>query len=147
VENERPRAAVSPVGGQAPLARRRRVLAQRPEPAELEPDHPDQLPTTVIIFEASRHGKGAMGSLFGALSLAGTATYSGGRPVETAALELAELEELEQQESALGCTAAEPDTEVNEQRADDSVCDDPQALQHTESRVGSRGPVLPVNTL
>ena len=57
VENERPRAAVSPVGGQAPLARRRRVLAQRPEPAELEPDHPDQLSTTVIIFAASRLGK------------------------------------------------------------------------------------------
>ena len=97
MENERPRAVVSPVGGKAPLARHRRVLAQRPEPAELEPDHPDQLPTTVIIFEASRHGKGAMGSLFGALSLAGTATYSGGRPVETAALELAELEDLEHQ--------------------------------------------------
>ena len=32
---------------------------------------------------------------FGALSLVGTATYSGGRPVGTAALELAEREELE----------------------------------------------------
>jgi hypothetical protein len=38
---------------------------------------------------------------FGALSLARTARYSGGWPVETVALELAELEELEQQESAL----------------------------------------------
>ena len=81
---------------------------------------------------------------FGALSLAGTVTYSGGRPVEMAALELAELD---QHESALECTIAEPDTEVNAQRADYSVCDDPQALQQIESRVGSRGPVLPVNTL
>ena len=89
--------------------------------------------------------QGRMG--FGALSLAGTATYSGGRPVEMAALELAELEELEQQEAALGWTAAEPDAEVNEQRADDNVSDDPQALKNTKSRVGSRGPVLPVNTL
>jgi hypothetical protein len=64
-----------------------------------------------------------------------------------AALKLAELEELEHQESALGWTAAEPDTEVNEQRADDSVSDDPQALQNTKNRVGSRGPILPVNTL
>jgi hypothetical protein len=67
--------------------------------------------------------------------------------VEMAALELAELEELEQQEAALGWTAAQPDTEVNEHRADDSLSDDPQALQNTKSRVGSRGPVLPVNTL
>ena len=50
------------MGGEAPLARRRRVLVQRPEPAELEPDHPDQLPTTVIIFKASRHGKEAVES-------------------------------------------------------------------------------------
>ena len=78
---------------------------------------------------------------FGALSLAGTATYSGGRPVGTVALELVELEELEHQEAALGGTAVEPDTEVNERRADDSVSDDPQALQNTKSRVGSRGPV------
>ena len=84
---------------------------------------------------------------FGALSLAGTATYSGGRPVEMAALELAELEELEQQEAVLGWTAAEPDTEVNERRADDSLSDDPHASHNTKSRVGSRGPVLPVNTL
>ena len=78
---------------------------------------------------------------FGALSLAGTATYSGGRPVGTAALELAELEELEHQEAALGGTAAEPDTEVNERRADDSVSGDPPTTQNTKSRVGSRGPV------
>jgi hypothetical protein len=63
------------------------------------------------------------------------------------ALELAELEELEQQEAVLGWTAPEPDTEVNEQRADDSLSDDPHASQTTKSRVGSRGPVLPVNTL
>ena len=53
----------------------------------------------------------------------------------TAALELAELEELEQQEAALGGTAAEPDTEVNEQRADDSVSGDPPTTQNTKSRV------------
>ena len=58
-----------------------------------------------------------------------------------AALELAELEELEHQEAALGGTAAEPDTEVNERRADDSVSDDPPTTQNTKSRVGSRGPV------
>jgi hypothetical protein len=39
---------------------------------------------------------------FGALSLVGTATYSGGRPMKMVALELAELEELEPHESALG---------------------------------------------
>jgi hypothetical protein len=107
------------------------------------------------VVDVGERGSGEMGSRarhqermgFGALSLVGAATYSGGRPVEMVALELAELEELEQQESALGWTAAEPDTDVNEQRADDSVRDDPQALQHAESRVGSRGPVLTVNTL
>ena len=107
------------------------------------------------VVDVLERGSGEMGSRarrqermgFGALSLAGTATYSGGRPVEMAALELAELEELEQHEAVLGWTAAEPDTEVNERRADDSLSDDPHASQTTKSRVGSRGPVLPVNTL
>jgi hypothetical protein len=64
------------------------------------------------VVDVGERGSGEMGSRarrqgrmgFGALSLAGTATYSGGRPVEMAALELAEL----------GWTAAEPNTEVNE---------------------------------
>ena len=78
---------------------------------------------------------------FWALNLAGTATYSGGRPVGMAALE---LEELEHYQAAMGGTAAEPDTEIDEQRADDSVSDDPPTTQNTKStcRVGSRGPVL-----
>jgi hypothetical protein len=74
--------------------------------------------------------------------------------METAVLELAELDgleqqELEQHEFVLGRMAAKPDTEVNEQRADDSVSGDPHALQNTKSTVlvGSRGPILQVNTL
>ena len=54
-------------------------------------------------MDGEERGSGEMGDRarrqermgFGALSLAGTATYSGGRPVGMAALELAKLEKLE----------------------------------------------------